>query len=195
MFISFDNWLIAMAQRFVTGMELNTPITRQQVLKFLLLLEVVGTALFFVVIGRTATEIIFTSIVSDLPLLFRIVTVIVLASNLVLYCLGTFVMYLGNKERPSSHALPWAIEGRRKYRLVWLLLMPGCLSIFLWWIGVVTDPELDVPFLTALLVTFSLFPPLLFPFHEYALCTKVLPPGEKERQKCEREMGNRAPTG
>lgn len=194
-FISFDNWLISVFQGFVTAMELNTPITRQRALKYLLVTEVLGTALFSFVTVRIATKVLFTSILSDFPLPLRIVLVIVLVSNLAVYCLGTFVMYIGNKEKPSSHALPRAIEMRRGYRFLWLSLLPGYLTILMWWIGTVTNPELDVPFIVTTLITFCLLPPLLFPLHEYTLCTKVLPPGEKERKKCEREMGNRTPAG
>lgn len=171
MFYDFDNTLIAGTQYIVSRLELYTILTKKIVTS--MFIEgvrwfSVSSVLFFVFLV-TAFDYSFINIIN-----------MTIASLFTFLISGQMHEILDEKEIPGI--LPKVISKRRWIRVMWFIIF--CLqSSYLFLIfSLKSTIAKDIDTILMNLQMLSLL------FAEYLLCTTSLPPGEKEKNKQEKEM-------
>lgn len=179
MFSLIDNQIIQVFQWAIRQLELFSFITRKIILNLLLFL------LMVLVVLRTCIGIQLVGIHSSIG------TWIVLGFFLTLpYFLG---LYNGSKAIQPANLLPKEIVTRWLHRITSILLVGLGAITFLLWLGLkIRDQEDVFMFLIIKIIFYEGCFDLII---EYILCTKSLPPGEKEKRKIEKELRRALPSG
>jgi hypothetical protein len=177
MFSTIDSRVIGGLQWFVRQLELYTFLTRRMVLMALLLV-VMG-----LVVTRTCVGIQLTGLMDPLGSWITFGFFATLPHFLSVYGLA--------KGKSVYGFLPKEIVTRYFSRAMSAGLMVGTLLFYLgWWRFEIRD---QADFLMYFCVKIIFWESIIFWLVEYFLCTTSLPPGEKEKKKQERGMGNTSP--
>ncbi len=172
MFSFVDNRLINLAQWIVRQIELFTSYTRNEIGKVLLLIEK-----YYLV-----PAFIFTLLFSENFFGFFVLLIITLANKIMVK--DQRKAFNAQKEKLNS-VLPKEIHERIFERAFSLLLSSVFFFMLLW--SIASTKRFD---LLSTMMYFSYFGLLFF---EYFLCTTSLPPGEKKKEKVEREAKKMSP--
>jgi hypothetical protein len=177
MFSTIDSRVIGGLQWFVRQLELYTFLTRRMVLMALLLV-VMG-----LVVTRTCVGIQLTGLMDPLGSWIAFGFFATLPYFLSVYDLA--------KGKSVYGFLPKEIVTRCFHRGMSAGLVFGTLLFYLGWRGFEIRDQTD--FLSYFCVKIIFWESIVFWLVEYFLCTTSLPPGEKEKKKQERGMGNTSP--
>lgn len=167
LFEDFDGWLIACFQYLVRQVELLTPLTRDSLFRVLMTLAFAGITSFgFFVMVKLAFFWSFTV--------------------LFLLWIGVHYFPVWKTSLRSSHLYPREVYIRISIRFQYICSF----ILFALLLALVPPEDGFIPLEMMLFCgTYALFYCV-----EYLLCTTSLPPGEKAKWKCGKELRNAVPT-